>query len=303
MRSAKKAVNVSRLAARCGMALALAGVLSACTSLSLPWTEPTGGNRPETVWAVTANHELIHFNAGQPGKLLSRRPLQGLSEGEVIVGIDYRVARGVLYALSSAGRLYTLDTVQARLNWVPAPLLSLSPQQAHGFDFNPTVDRIRVISEDGRNMRVHPDTGALVDGDPAQAGVQPDGALRYADVTVRPRVAGMAYTYNTRDDKLTTGYAIDMSQGTLVTLGSAEGVSPVVSPNGGMLFKVGGLGLGPLRDVSFDISDVRNTALAAVITQAEARTRLYQLDLKTGQATLLGTVGEGQPLRGVAIEP
>ena len=105
MRSAKKAVNVSRLAARCGMALALAGVLSACTSLSLPWSEPTGGNRPETVWAVTANHELIHFNAGQPGKLLSRRPLQGLSEGEVIVGIDYRVARGVLYALSSAGRL------------------------------------------------------------------------------------------------------------------------------------------------------------------------------------------------------
>lgn len=303
MRSAKKTVNVSGLAARCGMALALAGVLSACTSLSLPWTEPTGGSRPETIWAVTANHELIHFNAGQPGKLLSRRPLQGLSEGEVIVGIDYRVARGVLYALSSAGRLYTLDTVQARLNWVPAPLLSLSPQQAHGFDFNPTVDRIRVISEDGRNMRVHPDTGALVDGDPAQAGVQPDGALRYADVTVRPRVAGMAYTYNTRDDKLTTGYAIDMSQGTLVTLGSAEGVSPVVSPNGGMLFKVGGLGLGPLREVSFDISDVRNTALAAVVTQAEARTRLYQLDLKTGQATLLGTVGEGQPLRGVAIEP
>ena len=169
MRSAKKAVNVSGLAARCGMALALAGVLSACTSLSLPWSEPTGVNRPETVWAVTANHELIHFNAGQPGKLLSSRPLQGLSEGEVIVGIDYRVARGVLYALSSAGRLYTLDTVQARLNWVPAPLLSLSPQQAHGFDFNPTVDRIRVISEDGRNMRVHPDTGALVDGDPAQA--------------------------------------------------------------------------------------------------------------------------------------
>lgn len=303
MRSAKKTVNVSGLAARCGMALALAGVLSACTSLSLPWSEPTGGNRPETVWAVTANHELIHFNAGQPGKLLSSRPLQGLSEGEVIVGIDYRVARGVLYALSSAGRLYTLDTVQARLNWVPAPLLSLSPQQAHGFDFNPTVDRIRVISEDGRNMRVHPDTGALVDGDPAQAGVQPDGALRYADVTVRPRVAGMAYTYNTRDDKLTTGYAIDMSQGTLVTLGSAEGVSPVVSPNGGMLFKVGGLGLGPLREVSFDISDVRNTALAAVVTQAEARTRLYRIDLRTGQASLLGTVGQGQSLRGVAIEP
>ena len=303
MRSAKKAVNVSGLAARCGMALALAGVLSACTSLSLPWSEPTGGNRPETVWAVTANHELIHFNAGQPGKLLSRRPLQGLSEGEVIVGIDYRVARGVLYALSSAGRLYTLDTVQARLNWVPAPLLSLSPQQAHGFDFNPTVDRIRVISEDGRNMRVHPDTGALVDGDPAQAGVQPDGALRYADATVRPRVAGMAYTYNTRDDKLTTGYAIDMSQGTLVTLGSAEGVSPVVSPNGGMLFKVGGLGLGPLREVSFDISDVRNTALAAVVTQGEARTRLYRIDLRTGQASLLGTVGQGQSLRGVAIEP
>ena len=37
---------------------------------------------------------------------------------------------------------------------------------AFGFDFNPTVDRIRVVSDTGQNLRLNPDTGAVaaVDG-------------------------------------------------------------------------------------------------------------------------------------------
>ena len=49
------------------------------------------------------------------------------------------------------------------------------------------------------------------------------------------------------------------------------------------------------------IADIHNTALAA-LRQAD-RTRLYLLDLTTGRATLLGTVGDGRPLVGIAIAP
>ena len=57
----------------------------------------------------------------------------------------------------------------------PQPLL---PEGATewGFDFNPTVDRIRVVNDAGFNLRLHPDTGVIVDSDPNQPGVQLDGA-------------------------------------------------------------------------------------------------------------------------------
>jgi hypothetical protein len=66
---------------------------------------------------------------------------------------------------------------------------------------------------------------------------------------------------------------------------------------------VGKLGLGPLADAAFDIADVSNAAFAAVRTASGGRTRLYEVDLASGQARLIGTVGDGGPIRGLAIEP
>ena len=133
-----------------------AALLAACAGMS----EPQGAARKETIFAVTANMDLIKFNAGQPQRILSRQKVTGLGAGETLVGIDYRVARGVLYALSAQGRLYTLDTASAALRPVgtaPAALPLWGP--LFGFDFNPAADRIRVVGESGQNLRLHPDTG------------------------------------------------------------------------------------------------------------------------------------------------
>ncbi len=262
----------------------------------------------EAVVAVTSAHELITFHAGQPDRILERRPVTGLPAGDRLVGIDFRVAKGVLYALSQAGRLYTLDIPTGALRPVgAAPAVLPLTGSVFGFDFNPAADRIRVVSNTGQNLRLHPDTGAAVDGDPAVDGVQPDPALRYAwsDVNARrkPDIAGAAYTYNPNDSKITTNYAIDRALGVLVMQGSREGTTPVVSPNTGQLRTVGSLGLGPLTDVAFDIADVGNMALIAVRTAADSQTRLHQVNLATGATRPLGTVGEGTPLLGMAIEP
>ena len=66
---------------------------------------------------------------------------------------------------------------------------------------------------------------------------------------------------------------------------------------------MGSLGLPPLTDVAFDISDIDNTALIAVRTVADRQTRLHRVDLRTGATRPLGTVGEGAALLGMAIEP
>jgi hypothetical protein len=284
-------------------ALVVSSFVAGCAAPPAP-----GAAQRELVVAVTASHELITFNAGQPERILERRPVTGLAAGERLVGIDFRVARGVLYALSQTGRLYTLDIPTGALKPVGAAPAALALSgSVFGFDFNPAADRIRVVSSTGQNLRLHPDTGAVVDGDPAVDGVQPDPALRYAasDVNARraPDIAGAAYTYNTQDSKLTTNYAIDRALGALVMQGSREGATPVVSPNTGQLRTVGALGLGPLTEVAFDIADVGNTALIAVRTPTDNQTRLHLVDLATGATKPLGKVGEGAPLLGMAIEP
>ena len=284
--------------------LAATTALGACSTLG----EPEGAPRKETMVAVTAGHELIRFNTGQPGRILERKPLQGLAAGDTLVGIDFRVARGVLYALSRQGLLYTLDTASGRLTRVGQGALALPLQGQHfGFDFNPAADRIRVVGDGGFNVRLHPDTGAVVDGDPAREGVQPDAALVYVKGDPHegqaPQVLAAAYTYNKGDDKLTTNYAIDSRQGSLVMQGSREGTTPVVSPNSGRLSTVGALGTGPLDDASFDIADISNAAFAAVRSAGAPQTRLWLVDLTTGRAQSLGTVGNGAPLLGIAVEP
>lgn len=269
---------------------------------------PSAGRGDEMVYAITASGDLIRFVHTQPDRVLERRSLTGLAPGDAIVGMDFRVARGVLYALSRSGRLYTVDRVSGALSPVgTAPAVLPQGAVVIGFDFNPTVDRIRVVTPAGHNLRLHPDTGAAVDGDPVREGVQPDGLLHYGAGDMhfgrQPDIAGAAYTYNTGNEKITTNYAIDRALGALVMQGSREGVEPVVSPNTGELRTVGALGLSGIADVAFDISDVANTPLIAVRTAAEPRTHLYRVDLATGRASDLGQVGDGSALAGIAIEP
>jgi hypothetical protein len=277
------------------LALAGAFLLGACASPT-DVDPPEGPPRKQTAWAVTERAELIRFNAGQPARVLDRKPVSGLDAGDRLVGIDYRVARGVLFALSAAGKLYTLDTASGRLTAVGAGVPLAPGSQAVGFDFNPAADRIRVVAADGRNWRLHPDTGALVAA---------DGALRYADgdpaFGQKPALGGAGYTYNQRDDKLTTNYAIDLARGALVRQGSVEGAQPAVSPNTGMLWSVGALGTGAIDDAAFDIADVDNAALAAL--RRGGRTRLYSVDLASGRTTPIGLIDQGQALWGLAIEP
>ncbi len=288
-------------------AIAAALCLTGCSMTAQQ--EVPGPPRKENVFAVTEGGKLISFNAGQPQKVTTVGMVSGLQGSENLVGIDFRVARGILYGLGSTGRLYTLDTKTAAAKPVGAgePLAMRLSGTEFGFDFNPTVDRIRIVSNTGLNVRAHPDTGAMVDGNPNEDGIQPDGVIAYAAGDVdnvaqrKPRLVGAAYTYNKQDAKITTNYAIDADSGTLVTQGTREGVTPAVSPNTGQLFRVGSLGLSAFTQVGFDIADV--TGAAFVSASFGAVSRFYVIDLNTGSARLIGTIGGGERVRGFSIEP
>ncbi|MDP2000322.1 MAG: DUF4394 domain-containing protein [Rhodoferax sp.] len=285
-------VNALKLS---GMALATA-LLAACATSPEPSAEAVA--KSDTLVVLTQKMELLTIKSAQPGKVRERTAVTGLPAGETLVGVDFRISKSVLFALSSAGRLYTLDLTSGALKPVGTGAGTALQGTAFGVDFNPVADRVRVVSNTGQNLRLHPDTGALAATDPA---VSYEPTDRQANQ--KPELLGAAYTYNKKDPKLTTNYAIDRKSGTLVTQGSAEGVQPVVSPNTGLLRTVGSLGTGPLLDAAFDIADVSDVAFTAVRTATQPATQLYTVNLTTGKATRVGTLADGVAVIGMAVEP
>ncbi len=292
----------SRLS-RITLALVPLAISTGCAS-NAPMSQ---SQRPETVYAVTAANDLVSFNAGAPGTLKSSVRLTGLAAGETVAAIDFRPANGKLYAITSAARLYTIDTASGAATRVGATDAGATMKStAVGLNFNPAVDRIRFVGAGGENMRLHPDTGAVVDANPNQEGVQIDGALAYAagdpQTGRKPYVTGTAYTNSFAGAKATTNFAIDSNLALLLTQGTREGTPNPVSPNTGQLFTVGPLGVKTAGPAALDIAPATNAALAALVP-LNGKTTLYEIDLRSGAAKGIGVIGSGEPLRGMAVAP
>lgn len=314
-------MHISSRTLRGALALSVAGMLGACSYMPQlsPRLQALSGAKPEfqevmapikarshVLFAVTQDNQLISFNASTPGQLISKIPLQGLASGERLLGIDFRVFRGELFGLSTQGRLVRIHLANGTVTPIGAPV-SLPRGEAFGIDFNPTVDRVRVVNDLGANLRLHPETGAIVDFDPATPGVQPDQALAYpaGDLLAgnKPTIIAAAYTYDKTDEKITTEYAIDARLNYLVIQGSMGTAKPFISPNTGLLQTVGPLRIDSFDRASFDIADIDNAAYLVTTRQGRRDSRLYEVNLNSGQARLIGAVAADQPVVGIAIEP
>ncbi len=250
--------------------------------------------RVEKIFAVNTNNNLISFNSLTPAAPMSQVQITGLQAGETINGIDFRPATGQLFALGSSSRLYRLNTTTGVAT--PVSSAALNPPlngASFGFDFNPVVDRIRVVSDARQNLRIHPDLGtvAFVDtGLVYASGDSNAGAL--------PSVTAAAYTDNSAGTPSTSLFVIDSNLDILARQGSAGG-SPA-SPNGGQLFTIGALGANVDGDTGFDISDSTGAAYASLNASGANSTQFYTVNLATGATTLIGAIGGGARVRGIA---
>lgn len=152
-----------------------------------------------------------------------------------------------------------------------------------GFDFNPSVDRLRIVGATGENYRVNPDSGGQVDGNTMLDGVQPDAPLAYAagdrNAGVTPAVTAAAYTNSVRGQvtaplpATTTLFDIDTQADALVTQDP---------PNDGTLNTRGQLGVNFQGNVGFDISPDNNRSL--VVADDGGGFDSYRVDRRTGRA-------------------
>lgn len=253
--------------------------------------------RVETVYGLTASNKLLTFSSGTPGTIASTTAITGLAAGENLVGIDFRPLTGQLYAASTQNRIYTINpTTGAATPVGGAPLNPPLNGASFGFDFNPAVDRLRVVSNAGQNLRVNPLTGAV-----AMADTNLTFAAGDANATATPSIVGEAYTNNQAGVTSTTLYGIDSNLDVLVLQGSIGGTP--TSPNTGMLTTVGALGVNTTDQVGFDIAPATDAAFASLTLSGGTTSNLYTINLNSGMATLIGTIGGGEVMRDIAIAP
>ncbi|AGA30776.1 DUF4394 domain-containing protein [Singulisphaera acidiphila] len=238
--------------------------------------------------SVDASNNLVRFNTQTPGTIVSSTPITGLQPGESILGLDFRPATGQLFALGSTSRLYTINPLNAVATPVGSgPFTPALSGTAFGFDFNPTVDRIRVVSNTGQDLRLNPNDGtvAAVDGTLAYAPGDPNAGQT-------PNITGSAYLNNIVGATSTTLYGIDTTLGILVIQNP---------PNNGTLLTVGPLGVAASAVGGFDIRTVGGQNYAYATLVVGGSTNLYQINLTTGAARLIAPVGS--MVRGLAIAP
>jgi hypothetical protein len=243
------------------------------------------GNCGERIFALTTNNNLISFSSDSPGTILSTTAITGLQAGESLVGIDFRPAVGLIYGLSNQSRVYILDstTGQAR----QTAILSESAIGANfGVDFNPVPDRLRVVNESNQNLRIN-----VLDGVTAV-----DGFLAFANgdknAGADPNIVACSYTNNFAGTTATALYGIDYKLDILVLQNP---------PNNGTLSTVGSLGVDTTDVAGFDIAAGSTRAFASL--NVGGSSGLYTINLRTGAATLVGTIGGGQAIRDITVDP
>lgn len=253
------------------------------------------GAQAQTAQSILNGNTLVTVNTSAPSTVLSSVQIAGIAPGTTIAGIDYRPGTGrMLYAISNVGQIYAVNarTGQAFAIGTP-PLPTIS---SVGFDFNPTVDRLRIVTQNRQDVRANPDTGALA---------ATDGTLAYApsdaNATAIPTVAGAAYTNSVRGATTTTLYVLDTRGGLApVRLATQGNAATGASPNSGQLFTVGSTGVASTGAVGFDISQ-SGQAFATLTNPTTLKTSLYSVNLQTGTATLIGVFGANLQYEGLAL--
>ena len=214
--------------------------------------------------ALNDNNTLLKFNAGDPSVIKNRVTLKGLGATEKILAIDFRPATGQLYGVSSDSKIYTIQpdsgTVRAIGTAAFAPAINGT---IVSLDFNPTVDRIRLVTNLGQNLRLHPETGATAATDL----VMNPGT---------PAISEVAYTNSAAGVTMTTLYDIDVTTDKLYIQ---------TPPNNGTLVEVGDLGVNAEGAAGFDITD---NNLAYAVLKVGGKSRLYVVNLSSGRVLNVG---------------
>jgi len=245
--------------ALCGVAIAVLAAVGAARAAP-------------TLVALTESGDLLVFAADHP-EAATRVRVRGHSGS--LVGIDLRPADQRLYGLTTTNEIYRIDPRSGEAQLLCSLTVPFDGGARSGIDFNPQADRLRLVSADGQNLRVNVEIGATaVDRPLAYAPGDPNAGRR-------PGIAASAYSHSLPGAATTTLFNIDAARDVLTVQDP---------PNDGLQRTVGPLGVDFAPLAGFEIVSLPSGEEWAY---AATGSTLYAIDLASGAATKLGTIGAG----------
>ena len=253
-----------------------------------------------SMYALASNNNLLRFNTSDPSYIISAMPVTGLSAGQSLVGMDVRPVDLKLYGIgynptSMVARIYTIEPSTGVATPVSADSISnIDLSGRVGVDFNPVADRLRVVTSNNKNYRFNQLTGLLA---------ATDSSLRFNDGDVHfatdPDVSTAAYTNSFVSPTNTMMFTHDDSLNVLLLQNP---------PNNGILNTIGATGLmvNPMDkssdlDIFYDHANQMNMAYLAANVSGNFD-QLYSINLGTGNATALGSIGLGIAVLDIAAQ-
>ncbi len=244
----------------------------------------------KVIFALTDDNWILSIDSAAPGTLLFGAPVVGgLQPGESLSAIDIRPATGDMMGVGTSKILYDVFAT----NGTGLPIAVASPVADSfdgtltgdkvGMDFNPTVDRIRLTTNMGSNLRLNPVTGNLSAQDTALS--PPTGIVE------------TAYDRSYPGASETTLFGLDAVNNSLVRIG---GINGTPSPNGGAVTQIGPLGVDFGNNSALDFS---GTDLLAILN-IDGISTLVSLDPQTGGIVHNhGAVATNPTVVGMAVAP
>ncbi len=239
----------------------------------------SGQNRLQAI-GLAGDRTLVQFDTDRADRGRTLGDVQGLDAADQeIVGIDYRVQNGALYAVGRGGGVYTVDTRSLKATKVLNLTIPLDGQ-SFGVDFNPAANALRVVSDTGQNLRQPFAT-------PGAATVADTPLTSPPTAGTTTGVTGAAYTNNDLDPATST---------TLFDLATATDQVVIQAPaNAGTLSATGATGVDLTGDTGFDIyTSTRGRSAGQLSAFAVNGGTLYAVDLLSGRFAQAGRIGGGQ---------
>lgn len=219
----------------------------------------------QPIYALSTNNKLFTYDPRQ-GMFTNPVKVKGV-EGNLL-GIDFRVSRGLLYGLTDTDKIYIIKPRSGETELVSTLSTSFDAGYQAMADFNPVPDALRLIGSNGQNFAVNDVEGGTVT-------VQTSLSYAKGDVNEgqTPYITAGAYINNVAGAAQTTLYNIDYDKDVLTTqTPPASGVNRTVGPLGINFAPVGGL------EVFTNAQGINAAVAVSVIT-------LYCVNLDTGAAT------------------
>jgi hypothetical protein len=267
----------------------LAGVAAGGASSA---AQPAAGLR---AFGISADGmSMATFTTDRPQSLDWVGDIVGFSGDAKAIGLDFRVQDGLLYVVGDKGGIYTVklpnppsqpDPVITKVSQLSVPLWGAK----FGVDFNPAADRLRVVSDNGQNLRHnlgdHTTTeDAVLSTPPALGPTRGVTAAAYTNNDLNPDTATTLFDISTATDEVL-----------------------IQSPaNNGLLSATGKLGV-DAADAGFDIYSTLSggkatavTGFAAIVASNGVAT-LYSINLLNGTATSVNSFPRLVPIADLAI--